>query len=139
MLITKKYRKQGVILATALLTGFIVGNVVLKNLIGRARPCWLNTDIRLLIATPMDYSFPSGHTLSSFAAATVLCRANRKFAYAAIPLALLIAVSRLYLYVHFPSDIIGAGLIGIFIGTAAVRCGDRFTSKEARAAEELRR
>ena len=70
---------------------------------------------------PGDYSFPSGHTLSSAACATVLTLENRKFAYGAIPMAVLIAFSRLYLYVHFPTDVIGGALIGIAIGYTAFK------------------
>ena len=86
----------------------LVGNVCLKNLIARPRPCWLDSSVRLLIADPTDYSFPSGHTLSSVIGATILTKTDRRFGDAAIPLAALIAFSRLYLYVHFPSDVLAA-------------------------------
>ena len=105
LLITKKYRRYGVYLLAGLAAGVLSGNVVLKNLIARPRPCWLDTSVQLLIANPTDYSFPSGHTLSSVIGATILTKADRRFGYAAIPLAALIAFSRLYLYVHFPTDI----------------------------------
>ena len=68
--------------------------------------------MRLLIADPTDYSFPSGHTLSSVIGATILTKTDRRFGYAAIPLAALIAFSRLYLYVHFPSDVLAAAVLG---------------------------
>jgi len=116
MLFTKKYRKCGVLIICGLLTGLLVGNVVLKNLLARPRPCWIDTGFALLIATPTDYSFPSGHTLSSVIAAVILTLTNRKFGFFAIPAAVLIAFSRLYLYVHFPSDVFGAAIIGIIIG-----------------------
>ena len=119
LLCTKRYRKQGVILAAGLLTGLLVGNVVLKNLIARPRPCWIDTSVELLINVPADYSFPSGHTLSSFIGATILTKTNRKFGYAAIPVACLIAFSRLYLYVHFPTDVFGGAVIGVAIGLCA--------------------
>jgi undecaprenyl-diphosphatase len=73
--------------------------------------------ITLLIANPTDFSFPSGHTLASAIAATILTMSNKKFGYIAIPLACLIAFSRLYLFVHFPSDVLGAAIIGCLIGT----------------------
>ena len=72
--------------------------------------------MRLLIADPTDYSFPSGHTLSSVIGATILTKTDRRFGYAAIPLAALIAFSRLYLFVHFPSDVLFAALLGLAIG-----------------------
>ena len=68
--------------------------------------------MRLLIADPTDYSFPSGHTLSSVIGATILTKTDCRFGYAAIPLASLIAFSRLYLYVHFPSDEQAAAVLG---------------------------
>lgn len=124
MLCTKKYRKQGVILLAGLAVGVLVGNVALKHLIARPRPCWLDTSVQLLIANPTDYSFPSGHTLSSVIGATILTMTNRKFGWAAIPVAVLIAFSRLYLYVHFPSDVLGAVFIGLVIGIAVFFAGN---------------
>lgn len=116
LICTKKYRRQGFFLLAALAAGVLVGNVFLKNWVARPRPCWLDHSVRLLIARPSDYSFPSGHTLSSVIGATVLTLTNRKFGWAAIPLAALIAFSRLYLYVHFPSDVLGGALIGLVLG-----------------------
>ena len=72
---------------------------------------------------PTDYSFPSGHTLSSVIGATILTKTDRRFGYAAIPLAALIAFSRLYLYVHFPSDVLAAAVLGVLIGKVSDRVG----------------
>ena len=119
LIVTKRYRRDGFILIVGLMTGVMVGNVFLKNLIARPRPCWLDHSVTLLIANPTDFSFPSGHTLSSVIAATVLTMSNKRFGYIAIPMALLISFSRLYLYVHFPSDVIGASIIGLIIGISA--------------------
>ncbi|TJX15807.1 phosphatase PAP2 family protein [Tissierella creatinini] len=116
LIATKRYRKEGAILLIGLLIGVLVGNVFLKNLIARPRPCWIDSSVSLLISNPKDYSFPSGHTLSSVIAATVLTMSNKKFGYIAIPMAILISFSRLYLYVHFPSDVLGAYIIGLIIG-----------------------
>ena len=124
LICTKKYRKPGVLLLGGLAVGVLVGNAFLKNVIARPRPCWLDTSVQLLIATPTDYSFPSGHTLSSVIGATILTQTNRRFGYAAIPLVMLIAFSRLYLYVHFPSDILGAAALGASIGILTFRCGN---------------
>lgn len=125
LLCTKKYRKQGILLLGGLAAGVLLGNVVLKNLIARPRPCWLDTNVKLLIQKTTDYSFPSGHTLSSVIGATILTKTDRRFGYAAIPLAALIAFPRLYLYVHFPTDILGAAILGVGIGLAACAAGDR--------------
>ncbi len=125
MLCTKRYRRQGVILLAGLAVGVLVGNVCLKNLIARPRPCWLDDSVKLLIASPTDYSFPSGHTLSSVIGATVLTETDRRFGWAAIPLAAVIAFSRLYLFVHYPSDILAGAVLGAAIGLAAYRIGMR--------------
>ena len=117
--VSKKYRRYGIAMFAALAAGVLIGNVCLKNLVARPRPCWLE-NVPLLIANPTDYSFPSGHTLSSVIGAAVLTKANRKFGFAAIPLAALIAFSRLYLYVHFPSDVLASVILGAAIGITAV-------------------
>ena len=129
LLCTKRYRKQGVLLLAGLIVGVLVGNVCLKHLIARPRPCWLDSSVQLLIANPTDYSFPSGHTLSSVIGATVLTKTGRRFGYAAIPLAALIAFSRLYLYVHFPSDVFAAAVLGVAIGELVFRYGSRLLTR----------
>jgi undecaprenyl-diphosphatase len=116
LMCTKQYRRYGITLIIGLTAGVLFGNVFLKNLIERSRPSWIDHTITLLIANPTDYSFPSGHTLSSAIAATILTMSHKKYGYIAIPLACLIAFSRLYLFVHFPSDILAAALIGSLIG-----------------------
>ncbi len=103
-----KYRKGGIAMTVGLLMCLLIGNITLKPLIARTRPFELIENIELLIAAPADYSFPSGHTLSSFTAASILTMINKKFGYFAIPLAVMIAFSRLYLYVHFPSDVLAS-------------------------------
>ncbi len=110
LICTKKYRRFGILMLCGMVIGLIVGNGILKNLIARPRPCWLDPSFPLLIPNPSDFSHPSGHTLSSFIAAFTLARANRRFGYIALTLASFIAFSRLYLFVHFPTDII-AGII----------------------------
>lgn len=116
LLLFRRYRRRGLLLLIGLVAGALVGNVILKNVVARPRPCWLNPGIPLLVPMPTDYSFPSGHALSSFLAATILGKTDRKFGFVAFPLAALIAVSRLYLYVHFPSDVLCGALIGMGIG-----------------------
>ena len=121
LLVTKKYRKYGALLLAGLAFGVLIGNMTLKPLIARPRPCWVDERVRLLITNPTDYSFPSGHTLSAVIGATILTKADRRFGFAAIPLAALIAFSRLYLYVHYPTDIIGAAVLGVAIGLVLSR------------------
>lgn len=123
MILSGQYRKQGFILLLGLAMGVLVGNLLLKNLIARPRPCWINATKELLVAMPKDYSFPSGHTLASVIAATILAYANEKFEIPAGLLAFLISFSRLYLYVHFPTDVIAATALGMLIGKLAITMG----------------
>lgn len=120
-----KHRKKGVFVLCVLLLGLLIGNLLLKNLVARPRPCWLDESVALLIPRPGDYSFPSGHTLSSVSAATVLLFCHRRMGIAAAVLALLIAFSRLYLFVHFPSDVLFAMLLGVAQGSVVCLVGER--------------
>lgn len=119
LLARKQSRTVGIMLAVGLLTGLIVGNGILKNLFARSRPCWLRPEVQLLIENPEDFSFPSGHTLSSFISVFILLFAKNRLRYPALIIAAVIAFTRLYLYVHFPSDIL-SGIILAFIISAAV-------------------
>lgn len=119
LLIYPKTRKSGAILMLALCVDAIVTNGILKPLIARIRPCDVNTAIKLLIPKPNDFSFPSGHTAASFAAVAALYLAGEKKLWKpALVLAVLIAFSRMYLYVHYPSDILGGIVVGIVSGYA---------------------
>lgn len=115
LLCFKKTRIIGFCVILSLAVGFLMGNMILKNLVARERPCWIDTSIPLLIRNPKDYSFPSGHTLSSFEGAVSIWLYNRKWGTAALILAALISFSRLYLFVHFPTDVLGGLFMGILI------------------------
>lgn len=129
LLLTKKYRRAGVVLLAGLAAGFLIGNLALKPLVARPRPCWLDGSVPLLIPVPTDASFPSGHTLSSVIAAFLLTVADRRFAIVAIPLAVLIAFSRLYLFVHFPTDVLAGAVLGVLIAGVVRRVSDRIAEK----------
>ena len=117
LLIIPKTRKTGVIMMAALLVDVLLCNVFIKNLVARTRPFDVNTAVQLLVAKPRDYSFPSGHTAASFASVTALYLVGEKKMWkAALVLAVLIALSRLYLYVHYPTDIIGGVVFGSLSG-----------------------
>lgn len=126
MMFLEKYRKAGIVICTGLSVGFIIGNAFLKNLIARERPCWINETVNILIYMPRDYSFPSGHTLSSFIAATIIMHYDKRMGIASYVFAVLIAFSRLYLYVHFPTDVIAGVLLGIVIGLIVCKLFDIF-------------
>lgn len=118
LLILPKTRKTGIIVAAALLMDLVLCNLILKNLVARVRPYDVNTAIAILIKKPLDFSFPSGHTAASFAAMTALFLAKMKKAWiAALVLAVLIAFSRLYFYVHYPTDVLGGAVVGILSGS----------------------
>ncbi len=116
LLFFKKTRKAGAAMGVALIFGLVIGNMTLKPLIGRIRPYDINTTVPLLVERLSDFSFPSGHTLASFEGATVLFIKHRRLGIAAMVLAVLIAFSRLYLYVHFPSDVIVGAILGTLFG-----------------------
>ena len=115
-------RQSGCILLAALILDLILCNGILKNLFHRVRPYDIKTSIELLVKRPADYSFPSGHTAASFTAVAALYFAGEKKAWkTALALACLIAFSRLYLYVHFPTDVLGGVLAGTLAGYGGYR------------------
>ena len=117
LLILPKTRKTGIIVAAALLMDLILCNLILKNLVARVRPYDVNTAIAILIKKPLDFSFPLTVTAASFAAMTALFLAKMKKAWiAALVLSVLIAFSRLYFYVHYPTDVLGGAVVGILSG-----------------------
>ena len=119
LLLFRRTRKAGCAMATALVLYLVAGDCILKPLFARPRPCDVNTAITILVKRPHGHSFPSGHTASAFAAAFALWLQNRKLGVPALVLAAFIAFTRLYLYVHFPTDILGGAVLGVALGAAA--------------------
>lgn len=117
LLLFPKTRKSGVIMILALVVDVILCNGILKHVFARVRPCDVKSTVTLLVERPRDYSFPSGHTASAFAAVSALYLAKEKKLWkAACVAAVLMAFSRLYLYVHYPTDIVGGIAVGILLG-----------------------
>lgn len=112
LLIFRKTRTAGCMVLAAMGIAFLVGELGMKNIFCRVRPCTIDDSVILAINRPGSYSFPSGHTGSSFAAATALFLWNKKWGIPALVLAAVIGFSRLYLFVHFPTDV----LVGAFLG-----------------------
>lgn len=106
-------RRCGLTMLAAMALSFLLGNCLLKNLIARPRPCAVDPGIQLLVPFPSEYSFPSGHTLNGFTAAVTIFLHYRRIGIAALLLAGTIAFSRLYLFVHYPTDILGGLALGI--------------------------
>lgn len=121
-----RYRRWGVAVLLAVVATAIFGMFVLKPLFGRARPFVAYEFAGLLIPPPSGDSFPSNHSMVSFAAAAALCclpgkgRGVLALKVSAVAVACLIAFSRLYLYVHYPSDILAGAVIGIAVGIGSV-------------------
>jgi undecaprenyl-diphosphatase len=125
MLIFPKTRKTGLAMGVALVMGLLVCNICLKPMVARMRPLVYEVEIlgnsaadllhsgQLLVGKPSDFSFPSGHTIASFEAAGVLMLNNKKLGIPALVLAILIAFSRMYLFVHYPTDV----LVSVVLGT----------------------
>jgi len=124
LLIGKKTRNVGLAMAFALAFSLVVANITLKPLVSRIRPFDLDPTFSLLIAAPKDFSFPSGHTQASFAAATALFFHRRRAGLVALILAVVISFSRLYLCVHFPSDVLAGMIIGVGLGFLAATIAD---------------
>lgn len=116
-LLMKKYRATGVYLTLALGVTFVLGEIIIKHIIGRMRPSSKLDDDELIIKRPKDYSFPSGHTASSFTAFTViLLRCSFYFWLPVLLVAVIIGFSRMYLRVHYLSDVVCGAALGIISG-----------------------
>ena len=125
LLCTRSYRKTGAELFLALVFCLVVFSG-LKALFPRERPFVDYPHAALLISPPRSSSFPSGHAMSSFTCASVLFSSNRKAGTAAFVLAALIAFSRLYLFVHYPSDVLAGILLGLAAAKFIVYLFDKF-------------
>ncbi|MBQ6372215.1 MAG: phosphatase PAP2 family protein [Oscillospiraceae bacterium] len=119
-------RRMGTAMLIAVTIGFLITNCCLKLIIARARPyadeSSLYYQLWLLVGQRMesDNSFPSGHTTAAFATMTALFfTGNRKYSWTAFIFAFLMAVARIYLVVHFPSDCLAGMLVGFTAGVIA--------------------
>ena len=120
LLLFRKTRRTGIGMLLALLMGLLLCNLTLKPLCQRPRPYDYQYDvfgrvIPLIIERQHDFSFPSGHTIASFEAAGVIVMNNKKWGTAALILACLIAFSRMYLYVHYPTDVLTSVVLGLIL------------------------
>ena len=130
LLLNRKTRRVGVGMGIAMVAGLLLCNATLKPLCQRPRPYDYQYDvfgklIPLIIERQHDFSFPSGHTIASFEAAGVIALNNKKWGIGALLLAGLIAFSRLYLYVHYPTDV----LVSIVLGLGLALLGNRLSRR----------
>ncbi len=134
LLIPKKTRKAGIAALAALVIGALITNVALKNIVARIRPYEVVDGLKLLIEPQSDFSFPSGHTCASIGAAVAMYSfLEKKWGVLLLALAVLISLSRLYVGVHYPIDVIGGAIAGIFAAWAAVKGVKIWDSREKRA------
>ena len=99
----------------------VVLNVIMKNLFSRIRPYEVIDELTRIVPAPSDFSFPSGHAGHSFAAAVVMMvMLPRKYGVPALVLAILISVSRLYVGVHYPTDVLGGCIIGTIMAILSI-------------------
>lgn len=129
LLVRKKQRKYGIIVLLSLLLCLVFGNGVLKHAVARPRPCWRHPEVEMLISVPTDFSFPSGHTFSSFAAAVSIAYWNKRFGIAAFLLAVIIAASRMYFFVHYPTDIAAGAVFGSMLAVVSIVIVEKWWSR----------
>ncbi len=124
LLAVKRTRKVGLCCFLALLVMLIVNNYVIKVLVDRARPYEVVEGLTAIVPLPVDASFPSGHTAAGIAAAVVLIGETKaRYWIPALLLALLVAFSRMYVGVHYPTDVLGGAVLGILYGLAGLALG----------------
>lgn len=125
-------RRSGAAIAVGILLELLCCNALLKPFVGRPRPCDVNSAVQLLISKPTDFSFPSGHTGAAFATVSALYFSKNRFWIPTLVISLWISFSRLYLYVHYPSDVLAGALLGImlgWIGTLFIRTAEKMIRK----------
>lgn len=116
----KKTRRLGVGILTALLINFIINDLFIKNIIRRVRPFNSVAGLNVLIKPPKSFSFPSGHTSSFFACTTVIFNSSKKYGTIFLLMSFMMGFSRMYVGVHYPSDVLAGMIIGIISGISTI-------------------
>ena len=129
LLFFKKTRKLGIQLLISILFAYVIYQLILKPVIARPRPFTQNPVVELLIKAPKDFSFPSGHTACGFSFVIILFLAKNKWWIPSLILACLIGFSRMYLYVHFPTDVLCGALCGIIFGAISYYFSSKMLEK----------
>lgn len=129
LLLFRRTRKCGAAVLASYVLVFLVGHLFLKDLIARPRPCHVDETVALLVAMPASFSCPSTHSAWSFAAAVVIFCRDRRWGTAALLAAALIGFSRMYLFVHYPTDVLFGAVLGAALGLLAVKLVDAASRK----------
>ncbi len=119
LIIFPKTRKAGICSAVSLILCLAVGNIILKPLIGRVRPYDFDNAIKIIIPPLHDGSFPSGHTMAAFASMHSIAKCLKKHRAYLYTAASLMGLSRIYLCVHYPTDVIFGTVFGICFAIGA--------------------
>ena len=136
-LLIPETRRLGLSTGLALLFGLVLCNLILKPVIARPRPfdyqlAHFGREIALLVKAPTDFSFPSGHTIAAFEFAVAAWLNDKRVGIPALAAAVLVAFSRMYLYVHYPTDVIAAAVLGVFLGYLGAMLGKRIHARFAK-------
>lgn len=118
LLLFKKTRKAGICVFLSYLLVYLVGHLCLKDLIARPRPCHLDETIALLVPRPSSFSCPSTHTAWAFAGATSIFLYHKRAGIIALVIAAIMGFSRMYMFVHFPTDVLLGALLGVVLAVA---------------------
>ena len=118
LLLIPKTRKAGLCVLLSYALAYLIGDSVLKDWIARPRPCAIDETVALLISRPSSFSCPSVHTMLAFASASSVFWFYKRAGIAALIFAALVGLSRMYFFVHFPTDVLLGAVLGFLIGTA---------------------
>lgn len=130
LLAFKRTRRIGLTCLAAMAIGWLFTNLVIKNWVARPRPYDVIEGLERLVGVQKDFSFPSGHTTNGLACAWVIFRmAPKKVGAPVLALAVVIALTRLYVGVHYPTDVLGGAVIGLCSAWAALALYKRFGKK----------
>ena len=120
-LINSNWRATGANFVFGLAWAHLMGEIIIKHIVKRVRPCHTLDDDEQLIDRPRFYSFPSGHATASFAMVGVALMRCKVITFMPIlMLAMLIAFSRIYLRVHYLTDVIAGMILGLTCGICSV-------------------
>ena len=139
LLVPKKTRWTGIAVLISYVGVYLFGQMILKNLISRPRPCQVDQAFEMLVPRPSSSSFPSTHSAWAFAAATAIFMKYKKAGIAAFVAAVLIAFSRMYMFLHYPTDVLCGMIFGTLLGIAADKMCDLIKKKMDERKTETRK